>query len=95
MLFTDTDSLVYEIEIKDVYVGFYEDKNLFDFGDYPRDSKVFHPVNKKAIGKMKNEFKGKVISEFVGLKSKMHSLVDVDGEANEKTKRVNKNNYNL
>ena len=29
---------------------------------------------------MKDEFKGKTISEFVGLKSKVYSLVDVDGE---------------
>ena len=31
LLFTDTDSLVYEIEIDDVYEDFYERKRLFDF----------------------------------------------------------------
>ena len=35
LLFTDTDSLVYEIETEDVYDDFYPDKNLFDFSDYP------------------------------------------------------------
>ena len=40
---------------------------------------------------MKDEFKGKIISEFVELKSKMYSLVDVDGEENKKAKGVNKN----
>ena len=40
---------------------------------------------------MKDEFKGKMISEFIELKSKMHSLVDVDGEETKKTKGVNKN----
>ena len=39
LLFTDTDSLVYEIEIEDVYEDFYGDKNLFDFSGYPLDSK--------------------------------------------------------
>ena len=34
---------------------------------------VFDPVNKKVIGKMKDEFKGKIIREFVRLKSKMYS----------------------
>ena len=29
---------------------------------------------------MKDEFKGKIISEFVGLKGKMHSLISVDDE---------------
>ena len=59
LLFTDTDSLVYEIKTDDVYEDFYQDKNLFDFRDYPLDSKFFDSVNKKVIGKMKNEFKGK------------------------------------
>ena len=35
---------------------------------------------------MKDEFKVKVISEFVELKSKMYSLVDVDGEEIKKQK---------
>ena len=72
LLFTDTDSLVYEIKTKGVYEDFYEDKNLFDFSDYPPSSKFFDPANKKVIGKMKDEFKEKIISEFVGLKSKTH-----------------------
>ena len=90
-LFTDTNSLVYEIKTDDVDKDFYEDKNLFDFSDYPRDSKFFDLVNKKIIVKMKDEFKGKIISKFVELKSKMYSLFNVDGEENKKSKRVNKN----
>ena len=68
LLFTDTGSLGYEIETEDVYEDFYEDKSLFEFSDYPQDSIFFDPVNKKVIGKMKDGFKGKIISEFVGLK---------------------------
>ena len=80
LLFTDTDSLVYEIKTEDVYEDFYLDKDLFDFSDYPLNPKFFDPVNKKVIGKMKNEFKGKIISEFAGLKSKIYSLISVDNE---------------
>ena len=69
LLFTDTDSLVYEIKTEDVYEDFYQDKNLFDFSDYPLGSKFFIPANKKVIGKMKDEFEEQIIS--VGLKSKM------------------------
>ena len=69
LLFTDTDSLVYEIKTEDVYEDFYLDKDLFDFSDYPLHSKFFDTVNKKVIGKMKDELKGKIISEFAGLKN--------------------------
>ena len=89
LLFTDTDSLVYEIKTKDIYEDFYEDKNLFHFSDYPLDSKFFDPVNKKVIGKMKVEFKGRISSEFIGLKSKMYSLNSVEDEEVTKAKGVN------
>ena len=82
--------LDYEIKTKDVYEDFYGDKNLFDFSDYPLNSKFFDPVNKKVIGKMKGEFKRKIISEFVGLKSKMYSLIDVNDDEVTKVKGVNK-----
>ena len=76
-MFTDTDSLVYEIKTEDFYEDFYEDRNLFDFSHYPPNSKYFDPVNKKVIGKIKHEFKGKIITEFIQLKSKMYSLIAV------------------
>ena len=91
MLFTDTDSLVYETETKHVHENFYEDRNLFDFSDHPQDSKCFDPANKKVIGKMKDEFIEKISSQFAGLKQKMYSLVDVDGEESKKAKGVNRN----
>ena len=90
LLFTDTDSLVYELKTEDVYEDFYQEKNLFGFSDYPLDLKLFVPVNKKVIGKMKDAFKGKLISEFVGLKSKMHSLISANDEEVTKAKKVNK-----
>ena len=89
LLFTDTDSLVFEIKTEDVYEDFYGDKNLFDFSDFPLISKFFDPANKKVIGKMKDE---RIITEFVGLKSKMYSLISVDNKEVTKTKGVNKKN---
>ena len=64
---------------------------MFDFSDYPQDSKFCDPVNKKAIGKMIDKFKGKIITEFVGLKSKMYSLIAESSEEIKKAKGVNKN----
>ena len=63
---------------------------MFDFSEYSSNSNFFDPVNKKTIGKMKDEFKGKITSEFVGLKSKMYSLISADEEKVTKAKGVNK-----
>ena len=49
-------------------------KDLFDFSNYSKDSKIFDETNKKVIGKMKDEFGGVIVEEFVGLNSKMHSM---------------------
>ena len=68
---------------------------MFDFNDHPKDSKLFDPVNKKVIRKMKDEVKRKIISEFVGLKSKIYSLVVVDSKKIKKAKEVNENVVNL
>ena len=74
MLFTDTGSLTYKKKSKNVYEEFFKWKDLFDFGNYSKDSKFFNETNKKVIGKMKDEFGGVIIIEFVGLKSKMYSI---------------------
>ena len=36
LLFTDTDSLTYEIKSEDVYEEFFEYKHLLDFSNYPK-----------------------------------------------------------
>ena len=87
LLFTNTDSLFYEIKTKDVNEDFYGDKNLFDIKEYSSNSKFFDQTNKKGIGKMKNEFRGQLIDEFVGLKLKMYSLISVDDKKSYKSKR--------
>ena len=53
---------------------------MFDFSDYQQNTKFFDPVNKNAIGKMKEEFKGNITSEFARWKSKMYSLIALDDE---------------
>ena len=90
LLFTDTDSLVYEIKGEDVYEASHSGKHLFDFSNYPVNSKYYDPTNGSVLGKMKDEFKEVPISEFIGLKSKMYSLISVDDEEVRKAKGVNK-----
>ena len=74
LLFTDTDSLTYKIKSENVYENFFKWKDLCDFSTYSKDSKFFDNANKKAIGKMKDEYGGVIIDEFVQLKSKMYSV---------------------
>ena len=78
--YTDTDSLTYKIKSENVCEEFFKWKNLFDFSNYLKDSKFFVQTNKNVIGKMKDEFGGVIIAEFVGLKSKMHSIKKIDGK---------------
>ena len=63
---------------------------MVEFSNYPQDSKLFDHVNKNVIDEMKDEFEGKIISEFVWLKLKMYSLVTVDNEEIKKGKGVSK-----
>ena len=90
LLFTDTDSLVYEIKGSNVYEQCFKDKECFDFSGYNEDSIYFDDSNKKKLDKMKDEFNGNKIDKFVGLKGKMYSLISNNWEMN-KTKGVNLN----
>ena len=91
LLFTDTDSLVYEIKgVDSVYDEVFRDKVLFDFSGYDKKSGYYDCVNKKVIGKMRDEISGKIIAEFVGLRSKMYSIVTVDDEELIRAERVNR-----
>ncbi len=53
LLFTDTDSLCYQIETEDVYADMVARSEHFDFSNYPRDHPSYSVANKKVIGKMK------------------------------------------
>ena len=86
LMFTDTDSLTYEIEAKDVYKDFWNDKGMFDNSDYPENSPYYCNVN-KVIGKFKDEACGIPIVEFISLKSKMYSYVK-DNEKGGKTAKT-------
>ena len=90
LLFTDTDSLTYEIEAEDVYKNFSNDKDTSDNSDYPENSPYYCDTNKKVIGKFKDEVCGVPITEFVGLKSKMYSYIKND-EKGKTAKGIKKN----
>ena len=93
LLFTDTDSFLYEIETEDFYKDISGDvKDRFDTSDYPENHPSGIPtgINKKVLGMFKDEAKGKNIKEFVGLRAKLYSFIMEDGKENKRCKGVKK-----
>ena len=86
LLFTDTDSLMYEIKTEDVYKGFSKDKKIFDISNYSAKLTFYDDLNKLVLGKMKDETAGVPIKELVGLKPKMLSFLA--GDSNEHKKQT-------
>ena len=74
---------VLTMKSEDVSEEFFQHKHLFDFSNYPKDSKLFDQANKKIIDKMKDNSEGKIIGGFVALKSKMYSMKNIDGKDGE------------
>jgi len=75
LLFTDTDSLCYDIKTDDVYQDMGNDLDLFDTSEYPQQHPLYSTQNKKVVGKFKDETHGIPIREFVGLRPKMYSIL--------------------
>ncbi|KAL9971964.1 hypothetical protein ACROYT_G018195 [Oculina patagonica] len=90
LLYTDTDSLLVEIETEDVYEDMRVDKEKYDTSDYPKDHPLFCEKNKKVLGKMKDECAGKPIAECVCLRPKMYSILTEDQKKIKKAKGVKK-----
>ena len=94
VLYTDTDSLVLEIETEDFFADISADvPKWFDTNDFsPEHPAVLNgmpivPENKKKIGLMKDECGGAVMTEFVALKPKLYSfLTEEDEKIREKQK---------
>ena len=87
--FTDTDSLCYDFHEKNPYKKMDKHKELFDLSNFPISSKYCWGDNKKGVGKIKDEYGGKSILKFVGLKSKMYSILDESSDEKSTNKGYN------
>ena len=85
LLFTDTNSLCYEIETGDAYKDFWVDKEKFDNNDYAKKSPYFC-----IIAKFKDEVAGMPVFGFVGLRSKKYSYVKDNGKNEKNAKGIRK-----
>ena len=92
LLFTDTDSLCYEIQTEDFYEDISGDvEDYFDTSNFPKD----HPSgiqgkNKKVPGMMTDEAGGRIIEEFIGLRAKLYSYKMFKGKEEKKCKGIKK-----
>ena len=88
LLYTDTDSLLIEIQTENVYADMAATADLYDTSDYPKDHPLYSATNKKVLGKMKDECAGVPIAENVGLRPKMYSILRADEKTIRKAKGV-------
>ena len=88
LLFTDTDSLAYEIRNQDIYKIMKDNKDEFDLSNFKND--MYDESNKKVIGKFKDESAESPITEFVGHKSKVYSYLTDNDYNSKKNKGIKK-----
>ena len=94
LLFTDTDSLMFQIYTDDFYKDITPNiLSKFDTSDYPPNHPSGIPtgVNKKVIGMFKDEVAGKQITHFVGLRPKLYSFKIEEDKEVRKCKGIKKN----
>ena len=74
LCFTDTDSLLYEIQTDNIYKDMQSTIDDYDFSDYPTDHFLYNNDHKKEIGKFKDELNSRPLLEYTGLRPKCYSL---------------------
>lgn len=90
LLYMDTDSYIYLIHTSNVYTDIQNNFMVdFDTSDYPTTHACFSNVNKKVLGKVKDEAFSKIITKFRGLKAKVY-CVEKEGKVIKRVKGVKK-----
>ena len=75
LVYTDTDSLILEIQTEDVYQDMQETPWVYDTSNYPKEHPLYSITNKKVLGKMKDECGGDAIQEVIAVRPKMYSVL--------------------
>ena len=74
----DTDTFIIEITDENLDEIMYEYKEYFDLSNLPKDCIYHCGDNKKVPGKMKDEYGGTPIIEFISSEPKSCTLIDVN-----------------
>ena len=82
LLYSDSDSFVYEIRSQDFFVELQKKQSVMDqfgFSNFPAE----HPLDNRSTARVtlmfKNEMAGRSISEFCGLKPELYSIALTEG----------------
>ena len=78
LLYMDTDSFIIEVigeNFDDIMLG---NKEYLDLKNVSKKSKYYADENKKIPGKMKDEYGGTPILEYVGAEPKSYTLIDIN-----------------
>ena len=92
LCYMDTESFIFYVQTNDFYKDISNDViEWFDTSDYNKDDdRLPTGVNKKVIGKFKDELKGKVMNEFITLASKVYTYLDDNDEEHKKVNKEHK-----
>lgn len=91
LAYTDTDSFIYHIKTECFYSDMKKNIEKYDTSDYAIDNPYNLPlVNKKVPGLFKDELNGEIITDFVGLRSKMYCVRSGSTDKMRKAKGVKK-----
>ena len=89
LYYMDTESFIIHIKTEDVYEDITDDVEK-DLIHQIMKSIDLYRKNKKVIGLMKDELKGKIMREFAALRPKTYSYLTDDSNSDKKTKGTKK-----
>ena len=86
LLLTDTDSVLVKFESKDFVGDMKEIGDHFDFSKNPPEHPLYNLANEGVPGKFKDETLGQQITSYVGLRTKLYSILMVDRQGGKRRK---------
>ena len=91
LCYVDTDSFIMNIKTNDFYKDISDDvDNRFDTSNYEVKRSLAIGKNKKAIGLMKDELGGEIITKFIALRPKIYSYLTDNDKIDKKAKGTKK-----
>ena len=90
VMFSDTDSFLLQIFTRDIYEDLQLFSQLFDFSNYPKDHPLYDKSNAKKVGLFKDESKGSLILEWIGLRAKLYSILHLSGKNSKSCKGISR-----